>query len=111
MKSKGEESLRQFYAHTKKDEQGNVLPESEWQLLEEHLNAVARKAAEFARFLGRGIWGKEKCKSVAGITICYSRHRLLKYMINTKFQSTSPVFCMVLYKKLLIFINDLTYTE
>ena len=85
--------MKTFYAHTKKDEQGNVLPESEWQPLEEHLNAVARKAAEFAAVFGAGNLGeKEKYKSVAGITICYSRHRLLRYITNINFQSTSSIY-------------------
>jgi len=55
--------MRQLYAHTKKDNiTKQVLPESEWQPLDEHLNAVAQKAAEFA-----AEFGAERLGYVAGL--------------------------------------------
>ena len=41
-----------YYAHTKEDAEGRVLPESEWQLLAEHLRRVSDLAGDFARPLG-----------------------------------------------------------
>jgi CRISPR-associated endonuclease/helicase Cas3 len=41
-----------FYAHTAEDEDGKRLPESDWQLLKDHLCRVAALAAQFAAPLG-----------------------------------------------------------
>ncbi len=41
-----------FYAHTAEDENGNRLPKATWQLLNDHLGAVAKLAKDFASPLG-----------------------------------------------------------
>ena len=41
-----------FFAHTAEDDQGNRLPEDNWQPLSEHLRNVADLAKEFATPLG-----------------------------------------------------------
>ena len=41
-----------FYAHTAEDESGQRLPESQWQLLRQHLLNVAGLAKQFAAPLG-----------------------------------------------------------
>ena len=41
-----------FYAQTAEDEDGNRLPEFDWQLLGEHLRNVASLAKQFAAPLG-----------------------------------------------------------
>src|SRR2546421_4242407 len=41
-----------FYAHTAEDENGNQLPETEWQLLKDHLRQVAALARAYAGPLG-----------------------------------------------------------
>jgi CRISPR-associated endonuclease/helicase Cas3 len=41
-----------LYAHTKKDESGNLLPKDYWQDLDDHLNTVAEAAGDFAASFG-----------------------------------------------------------
>jgi len=41
-----------FYAHTAEDDQGNRLPENDWQPLTVHLRNVAALAKQFATSLG-----------------------------------------------------------
>ncbi len=41
-----------YYAHTAEDAAGKRLPESEWQLLSDHLRNVAELAANFAAYFG-----------------------------------------------------------
>lgn len=38
-----------YFAHTKEDDSGNVLPESSWHLLKDHLAEVAKLSGEFAK--------------------------------------------------------------
>lgn len=38
-----------YFAHTKENDSGEVLPESSWHLLKTHLNEVARLSGEFAK--------------------------------------------------------------
>jgi len=47
-----------YYAHTACDPTGQLLPESEWQTLEDHLRETARLAASFASAFGTEPWGR-----------------------------------------------------
>ena len=46
--------MKQYYAHTKNDDTGKVLPMCEWQLLAEHLKNTAEMAAGFAEEFNSG---------------------------------------------------------
>jgi CRISPR-associated endonuclease/helicase Cas3 len=47
-----------YYAHTLQDADGRRLPQSEWELLPDHLNEVSRLAEKFARAFGAEDWGR-----------------------------------------------------
>ena len=47
-----QEKSMTFFAHTAEDDQGNRLPEDQWQPLSEHLRDVALLTKEFARSSG-----------------------------------------------------------
>ncbi len=44
---------KQFYAHSLEDK-----PQEKWQLLEDHLEAVAKMSADFARPFGGESWAR-----------------------------------------------------